>query len=490
MLWLSLALAHPPLVRVEDPHHPDAIARSATGSVLLEPPDAGPWQDEEPAVVDAWVAEEAVSVLNLEDWHARGARGEGVKIAVFDLQWFGAADPDELGAFTTHDCWTDPSCNTPIEVFEPRFPWEEGSHGYACAEVVHDIAPDAELHLVRVNGPTTFENAIAWAIAEDIDIVSISMSFFNNSYYDGSGNVARLIEEAHANGVLVVASAGNYAARHWEGAWRDEDGDNRHDFDGDNSLAIDLAPGSPRSIFVAWNQYISCGKTDLDAVVIAPDGTIAARAERSQTQAAEQCSPIERIRFEPVVEGVHRLEVRHTRGASSDLRVSVLSLSGDLADPVTGGAIPDPGASPYALTVGAVRATDDYLWAEPEPFSSTGPTYGGYAKPDLAGPDGLSTSTYGARGFYGTSASTPAVAATIAVVLSEDPSLDALAAAERVKAWAWNPDADFRDPRWGFGKVRLPTEPQDMPCGRRPLVAWMLLPLVWMLRRRDPAKHP
>ena len=85
--------------------------------------------------------------------------------------------------------------------FAPRItrahePWfgRLRAHGYACAEIVHDIAPDAELHLVRVNGPTTFENGIAWAIAHDIDIISVSMSFFNNAYYDGSGRVATLVE--------------------------------------------------------------------------------------------------------------------------------------------------------------------------------------------------------------------------------------------------------------------------------------------------------
>jgi hypothetical protein len=484
VFWLSLALASPPLVRVEDPHHPDAIARSATGSVLLAPPEQGDWADEEPAVVDAWVAEEAMDLLNLDAWHGRGARGAGVKVAVFDLQWFGAVDPDELGAFTTHDCWADPTCDMPIDVFDPRFPWEEGVHGYACAEIVRDIAPDAELHLVRVNGPTTFENGIAWAIAHDIDIISVSMSFFNNAYYDGSGRVATLVEEAAAHGILVVASAGNYGARHWEGAWRDRDGDGRIDFDGDNDLAIAVEPGGPRRLFVAWNQYASCGRTDLDAVVYAPDGRIAARAERAQRYDADQCSPVERLSVEADEPGIYRLEVRHARGAATDLRVSVLSPAANVVDAVTGGAIPDPAASPYALAVGAVPATADYLSSEPEPFSSRGPSYGGYAKPDLAGPDGLSTSAYGARGFYGTSASTPVVAATIAVVLSEDPALDPFSAAERVKAWAWRPDTHVRDPRWGWGKVRLPVAPSPPECGRRPLLAGMFLLPLFARRRR------
>lgn len=483
-LLLLPALGNPPLVRVNDPDHPNAIARSATGSVLAAPPQAGPWADENVPHIEAWVAEEALDVLNVEDWHTRGADGAGVKVAVFDLQWFGAADPDELGEFTTHDCWEDPGCNVPIDVYAPNFSYEAGVHGYACAEIIHDIAPAAELHLVRVNGPTTFENAVDWAIANDIDVASISMSFFNDSYYDGSGPVAQLVQKLADHGVLLVASAGNYGERHWEGAFSDVDADGLHDFDGEGSIPLDIRAGASRAIYLSWNQHDNCGKTDLDAVLVAPDGTIADRAEHQQSVRADQCSPVERLRVNPDEDGLYTLEVHHRRGATSDLRVSVLAPGARVIGAHPGGGIPDPGASPHALTIGAVRATDDYLTRGPEPFSSLGPTYGGYDKPDLAGPDGLSTSAFGARGFYGTSAATPAVAGLVAVVMSEDPELDAFAASDRLRAWAWGGNANQHDPRWGWGKARLPPEPTPQPCGRRPMLALLLVPpLIW--RRRD-----
>ena len=58
------------------------------------------------------------------------------------------------------------------------------------------------------------------------------------------------------------------------------------------------------------------------------------------------------------------------------------------------GSIADPGTHPDVLTVAAVRA-NGYLQNGPESYSSQGPTHGGVDKPDIAGPDGLTTSAYG-----------------------------------------------------------------------------------------------
>lgn len=63
-----------------------------------------------------------------------------------------------------------------------------------------------------------------------------------------------------------------------------------------------------------------------------------------------------------------------------------------------GGSLADPASSLGAFTVGAVRA-DGYAHNGPESFSSRGPTHAGHPKPDIAGPDGLSTLTYGPTGF-------------------------------------------------------------------------------------------
>ena len=47
-------------------------------------------------------------------------------------------------------------------------------HGSACAEIVHDIAPDAEIYLYKVNGLVSLENAKDAAIQDGVDIVTVS----------------------------------------------------------------------------------------------------------------------------------------------------------------------------------------------------------------------------------------------------------------------------------------------------------------------------
>ena len=174
------SVATPTLYRVEAPSHEDAITNSSTGAVLTYEPDL-PWRYEHIPALDqtGMVAQNAISVMNTDVWNDTRSGGEGIKIAIFDYQWIGAERPEfGLTDAITHDCWAHDSCQPAIDTFSPRFSFETGSHGVACAEIIHALAPEAELHLVYVSSYTTFENAVDWAIAEGIDIVSMSMSYF------------------------------------------------------------------------------------------------------------------------------------------------------------------------------------------------------------------------------------------------------------------------------------------------------------------------
>jgi len=483
------------LVRVDNPTHPDAVARSDTGAVLLAPPtDGEPWRWESVPHTDEWVSEEALQALNAVPWQLDGASGAGVKVAIFDVQWFGAEIVSaELGDVTTHDCWAHKSCMTPMDTLRPRFDFESGVHGTACAEVIHDIAPEAELHLVRVNNLTTLENAVAWAIREEIDLVSMSMSFFQESFYDGTGPLAVLMEDLERAGVLFVTSAGNYARGHWRGRYVDGDGDGRMDFDGENRLKLRYREGNTRGAYLAWDQYQSCGLTDLRAVLTNEAGDVLGRSDELQAfptdeeEEEKKCEPLERLRISAYEDTWAWLEVHRVRGSTSGLDVDVMFPGGTIDGSMPEGSLVDPGTHSAVLTVGAVNATG-YLTNDIEGFSSQGPTAGGLDKPDIAGPDGLSTASYGARGFFGTSAATPAVVGALALILSEDPSLTPYEAAERLKGWAWTEGDGFgpADPRWGSGKARLPVRSDSSsPCGQRPLLLpLLLLPLSWW-RRRD-----
>jgi subtilisin family serine protease len=181
----------------------------------------------------------------------------------------------------------------------------------------------------------------------------------------------------------------------------------------------------------------------------------------------------------------YRLETYFRAGAQSQVLVRVVVPDGDVFPAMAGGSMADPAASLGAFTVGAVRA-DGYLDNPVKRFSSQGPTFDGRYKPDIAGPDGLSTEAYGGLGFYGTSASTPAVAGALALVLSEDPSLEPSEAALRLQALAITDAALLTapDPALGAGKAHLPVEATPQPCGRRPLLLPLFMtPLGWLRSR-------
>ncbi|MFN7147170.1 MAG: S8 family serine peptidase, partial [Myxococcota bacterium] len=331
-------------VRVDVPAWPGAEATSAGGSVLLTPPPAGTgWRVEEAPSLDSYDAVEAIEAMAVQPWHDAGADGTGVKVAVFDVQWFNAELwASELGEYTTHDCQAHQSCDLPMDTFRPRYGFEEGSHGVACAQVIRDVAPGVELHLVRVNGPTTFENAAAWAVREGIDIVSMSMSFFNNSFHDGSGMVNAAVDTMTAGGVLLVNSAGNYAEEHWVGDFADADGDGDHDFDwGGNFLPVYYGDGT-HSVQLSWDQFGACGDTDLDLYAYDRAGNVVGRAEAVQDAEADSCTPVERLRLTAAETDWYWLRVVRKSGDPST-RFAIFARGGEawrtepgsLADPAS-----------------------------------------------------------------------------------------------------------------------------------------------------------
>ena len=494
------------LVRVDAPDHPDAVATSRAGSLLLAPPSDGAWRvapvaeidletdamapfdmDDAPRA-DAWSAIEALEALDVAPWHAAGFQGDGVKVAVFDIQWFGVdryPHAAELGAFETHDCFRHKSCELPIDPLDPTFGFESGGHGTACAQVIRDIAPEAELHLVRVSSLTSLENAVDWAIREGVDVVSMSMSFFNESFSDGTGAINDQMDALAAAGVLMVTSAGNYADEHRIEPFSDLDGDDRHDFPwGTPYLPVEFGAGTKR-VNLVWDDFTNCGDTDLDIYAYDEDGRLIGRSTERQERGGESCSPVERLNVWMRRSGTAWLVV-HRAAGSPNTRFDLLARGGDVYGAIPQGSVTDPGNHPSVFTVGAVRANERYGVNGPEGFSSHGPTASGLDKPDIGGPNGLTTTIYGPANFYGTSAATPAVTGALAVLMSADPTLDAFGAADHLKASALRERAvdGAASTGLGAGRARLPPPGATRGgCGGG-AAGLALLPLLGLRRRQ------
>lgn len=485
------------LVRVDVPDLPGALATSRHGSVLAAPPDDPRlrWRPEPVPEIDSVVADGAIAALDATPWHDAGYRGQGVHVAVFDLQW---QDLDlyteELGEFTTHDCFAHRSCGPEINSINPASRSEFGSHGVACAEVIHDIAPDARLSLVRVSGLTSLENAVDWAIRNEVDVISMSLSYFNESFYEGLGPVNAVMDELSAAGVLMVTSAGNYATEHHWDHFEDRDRDGVHDFPGQGGQALPIEWGAgTQRINLIWDDFGNCGDTDLDLYVYNEAGDLVGRSREVQVpgggEDGQDCQPVERATVNAAEAGWYYAVVHHAGGVPAT-RFDIMARSGNVWQGRPEGSITDPGNHPSVFTVGAVRA-DGYLRNGAEEFSSEGPTHAGLPKPDIAGPDGLSTAIYGPRGFFGTSAATPAVAAAIALLMSEDPRLTARDAADRLRGGAVAGGATWAaaDGELGAGRAVLPGPgTSGVGCGwSQVLPMGLLMPLSLGWRRRTRA---
>jgi len=481
LLWMGALLAAeadpPALYRVDIPNLPGALVSSRHGSLLAAPPESGSYRPEPLPEVDQTAAphgahdtEEAEDALLAAPYHAAGFYGQGVKVAVFDVQW---GDSDlalheaELGPADSQDCYAHSNCEPPMDTLRPRFGYESGSHGVACAETIRDLAPEVSLYLVRVNGLTTLENAVDWAIRNEIDLVSMSLSFFNESFYDGTGAIAATQDTLAAGGVLMVSSAGNYATEHYHQQYEDRDRDDILDLDwGSEYLPLYVQGGTGARVNITWDDFDSCGRTDLDAYVYDDAGNLLARSTGRQDPDADRCeAPIERLNYSVAQDGWTYVQIVRVAG-TTDVEIDVMARNTEVYQGIAEGSVTDPGSHPAVFTVGAVRA-DGYITNGPESFSSQGPTVAGVPKPNIAGPDGITTSIYGPVGFYGTSAATPSVAGALALLMSADPSLSARQAADRLAATAIADlsFAEAADPGLGAGRARLPPPGPLQPTG-------------------------
>ncbi len=104
-------------------------------------------------------------------------------------------------------------------------------HGNAVAEVVHDMAPAAELYLLTIFTASDLRAGVEWMAARGITVVNRSESAPFDGPGDGTGPLDQVADEAVSKGMTWFNSAGNAAADgYWRGTWADADHDGWLDF--------------------------------------------------------------------------------------------------------------------------------------------------------------------------------------------------------------------------------------------------------------------
>ena len=359
------------------------------------------------------VVSEGVERIKAQVYSNRGFTGRGIKIGVIDIGFAGVPELKSRGELPQNLPSRD---LTDAGIFEG-----DEVHGSACAEIVHDIAPDAEVNLYRVGDEVDLENAKDEAIQQGLDIVTVSLGWdWATGFGDGTGLLCNIVDDAFQNNVLWVNAAGNEAKSKISVLLHDPDANQYHNFEDGSEIANlkNVQVGEKVRAVLTWNEWpLTSHDYDLLLVRIGTGENVEI-VERADTRQL-QSPPIEFLEFDVRESGSYGLAIWR----ASDAKATVLKLyspSHELDGPVSiAGSLSSPADARGALTVGALH---HWEWTSGPiaDYSSQGPTIDGRIKPDLVAPAGVSTISYD-RPYRGTSAATPHVAGAAALLKSSDP---------------------------------------------------------------------
>jgi subtilisin family serine protease len=394
---------------------------------------------------------QGVSAISANQWHAQGITGQGVKIGVLDLG-FGGYD-DLLG--------TELPSNVTLKAFGDDDDLYHEIHGTACAEIVHEIAPDAELYLAYYDGTdVAMGQAVEWLVEQGVDIISNSTNSIGTTPMDGTGFTVELVEWAYENDVFWVNSAGNYAERHYRGRFSDDNDDGLHDFGDIDKQVIPFRAGAdvPTRIILSWDDWENVNQ-DYELILYKENGKVLAKSEEPQSGERGQ-EPVEGFLYTFDREGIYLLGIENyeARGdAEFDLFIEPSLIHSDFIVPEH--SLGGPADAKHAFAVGATYWYDNLL----EDYSSRGPTTDGRVKPDITAPDDVDSQSYKPESFPGTSAAAPHVAGASALVLQAFPEFAPDDIAEFLQKRSQDLGDSGPDNSFGAGQINLggsPTDPQ------------------------------
>lgn len=468
----------PTIKLVRRPTRVDVIPDSADEIVI------GP-TDPRAAAIGA-VTGEHVLKTNADAWLAAGITGDGVRIGIVDSfdaeSWNAALAAGELKNPVSTFCrYYGNACSVG---------WKDSTHGVMVAEVVLDMAPDAEIFLASVGSPNDLADAVAWLIDQDVDIITRSLGAQLDGPGNGTGFMADLQKLAVDAGILWLNSAGNHAGSATSGnAWADptnplEDGDGGHwrgvwsDTDNDGWLNID---GSSSELFVIscttlffglrWDDFTAADPTDYDMWIWNEysDGVKGEPVKYDDAQGAGFGAPP--IEQPTLTASPPTLPCEDYGYVGVQLYDPGGGATGDVLQFFTHHRV-DPWTNPYSATQAfadtasaggmAVGAIDPWNGVAIASYSSRGPTNDGRITPTLSAASCVAVFTPTVKGcFNGTSAATPAVAGAAALVLSAGIATTPATIKEYLLDATVERGPVGPDNTYGQGELVLPNPPVD-----------------------------
>ena len=363
---------------------------------------------------------EGDTILRADELRALGFGGSGVKVGVISDgvdNRAAAQGTNDLPAIT-------------IQTFAGS-----GDEGTAMLEIVHDLAPGAQLGFCGLPTLTSLEmircvNDLAGVFGADIMVDDLG--FFGEPFFE-DGPVAQAVADAVDSGVLYASAAGNSAQKHYQGDFVGTFvlglGVPEHNFgnaaggSSDPTLDFIVFPGQS-AVVLQWNDPFGGSGNDYDLLIL--DETETNIVSSSQNIQNGDDDPFEGIGISnPGLQAVRfKIVVTKINGADRFLKIFLLRSAGLEEFIISEGSVIGHPAVPGVLATGAIDASDpgnDTI----EFFSSQGPVEIFFParetrqKPDVTAVDGVSVT--GAGGFpspfFGTSAAAPHVAGVAALLM-------------------------------------------------------------------------
>ncbi|HEY8173129.1 MAG TPA: S8 family serine peptidase [Dehalococcoidia bacterium] len=398
-----------------------------------------------------------------------GVNGTGVRVGVLSSGLEGMSAAQASGDLPAINSTTCDAIDT-VPVGEPDDPTDvgAGAEGTAMLEIVHDLAPGAELWFGYFGINTSSGSSLDYMAAVDClaahtDIVVDDIGFLNAGLYDGTSTISQNAADELANPSNPIrgyyTAAGNLAMNHYQESFVNSGqtlSDGAHTwqlhrfaatasttdgglglpctalpadgFCGDSLIAN---PGAIVQAWVQWNDPWTASSNDYSLFFLVE--TPAPAIYQSDLLQTGTQNPRESLGFFNDTGAPQFVDVMLGRLTGVARTFDMFVICTD-CQPITGkvhnfnttssSIANNADASGGVMAIGAINAIEpgNDLIAS---YSSRGPTNDLRNKPDLTAIDGVAVTGSGGffNPFYGTSAASPHAAAIAALVLSCKPSL-------------------------------------------------------------------
>lgn len=322
-----------------------------------------------------------------------------------------------------------------------------GDEGTAMLEILHDLAPGASLYF-HDHGIDTiaFCDAIQALADAGCDIICDDIAWIAQPYFEDGTIATYLTDLLATTDIVYTTSAGNQAEEHYQGQYSSYQGGTFHRFYADgvesNAILVNLNPGGSVISVLQWDDAFGSSSNDYDFYGYVYRNNVWELEWGSIATQDGSGDPLEIDMYtnESDTAEVVCVAIDKYNATGNEILEMFLYCSGGsiysehlkYMSPVD--AIYGHAAVPDAITCGAVHPDDPNSIAY---YSSQGPVThlsGTRQKPDICGLSGVEISGAGGFGsynsyngkyyFYGTSASSPHIAAVAGLLRSKYPAMD------------------------------------------------------------------